>query len=340
LRRPLERLRRPDLLIRMLRWGVPQEIKADRQCGRQAEVEQSMEEFDHISEMGEAQGGRRDHRADMEAVEMGQSAHLAGVTPRSASAWKARLERVIHTEVLPRLMRSHIVQDGQETQRDQQAGPSLADWLEDFVKVLLKPDPNEALAFVEKMRDQGGVNHAIFLELLAPAARRLGNLWDNDDCDFMEVAVGVQRLQRILRVLSPVKSHGERGDGGRNRVLLLPAPGETHLFGIAIVEKFFHDAGWDVTQSNEHEFLDKLSASWFDVVGFSMSYNRDLEKLRTAVSAARRRSANPDLRVLVGGSVFLDNPELVEAVGADAMAADAPSAVISARNLIKRQALV
>ena len=299
-----------------------------------------MEEFDHISEMAEAPGGRRDHSADIEAVDMERSARMAGRAPRSASAWKAMLERAIHTEVLPRLMLSHIFQDEAESKQDQQAGPSLAHWLEDFMTALLKPDPDEALAFVEKMRDQGGVNHAIFLELLAPAARRLGSLWDTDDCDFVEVAVGVQRLQRILRVLSPIKSGGEGGDGGRNRVLLLPAPGETHLFGIAIVEKFFHDAGWDVTQSNEHEFLDKLSTSWFDVVGFSMSYTRDLEQLRTAVTAARRRSANPDLRVLVGGSAFLDNPDLVGAVGAAAMAADAPSAVISARNLIKRQALV
>ena len=303
-----------------------------------------MEEFDHISEMAESPGGRRDHRADLDGLNMGQSARMAVGEGRSANAWKARLERLIHTEVLPRLMLSHIPHSEPETKQDQRTAPSvvapIADWLEDFVKVLLNPDQDQALAYVKKMRDRGGVDHAILLDLLAPAARRLGSLWDNDDCDFMEVAVGVQRLQRILRVLSPVKSDGERGDGGRNRVLLLPAPGETHLFGIAIVEKFFQDAGWDVTQSNEHEFLDKLSASWFDIVGFSMSYNRDLDGLRMAVTQARRRSVNPDLRVLVGGSAFLDNPDLVGMVGADAMAADAPSAVRSATNLINRQALV
>ncbi len=299
-----------------------------------------MEEFDHISEMAEPQGGRRDHRADMEAVGMGQSTHSAEDYPRSASAWKAMLERVIHTEVLPRLMLSNAPRQEMEPKQDQGAGPSLSGWFEDFVQVLLKHDPDEALAFVEKMRDQGGLDHAIFMELLAPAARRLGSLWDNDDCDFLEVTVGIQRLQRILRVLSPIRSGGQGGDGARKRVLLLPAPGETHLFGIAIVERFFQDAGWDVTQSNEHEFLDCLAASWFDVVGFSMSYIRDLDQLRSAVTAARRRSANPDLRVLVGGSAFLDNPELVRAVGADAMAIDAPAAVRSAGNLINRQALV
>jgi methanogenic corrinoid protein MtbC1 len=310
---------------------------------RGAEVEQSMEEFDHTSEMGEPHGGRRDHRGDSDGVDMGQSAHMAGVFTRAANPWKARLERVIHREVLPRLMLSLGAQGSLETKQDQhhqQDGPSLAVWLDDFVHLLLKPDPDEALTFVEKMRAEGGVNHAIVLELLAPAARRLGNLWDHDDCDFMEVAVGVQRLQRILRVLSPVRSCGEGGDGGRSRVLLLPAPGETHLFGIAIVEKFFQDAGWDVTQSNEHDFLGKLSASWFDVVGFSMSYTRNRERLQNAVAAARRRSANPDLRVLVGGPAFLDNPELVRLVGADAMAMDAPSAVVSAVNLINRQAFV
>jgi len=308
--------------------------------GTGGEVEQSMEEYDHTSEMAEPQGARRDHRADMEAVDMGQAAGAGVVFSCSPKAWKARLERVIHAEVMPRLMRSHMSQGVSETKRDQQAGASLAVWLDDFVQVLLKPDPDEALAFVEKIRAEGGLHHAIFLELLAPAAQRLGNLWDNDDCDFMEVTVGVQRLQRILRVLSPIRTGGEGADGGRNRVLLLPAPGETHLFGIAIVEKFFQDAGWDVTQSNEHDFLEKLSASWFDVVGFSMSYSRNRDRLRHAVAAARRRSANPDLRVLVGGPAFLDTPELVGLVGADAMAIDAPAAVVSAINLINRQAFV
>jgi methanogenic corrinoid protein MtbC1 len=299
-----------------------------------------MEECDHLSEMGEPQAGGRDHTADIEAVDMSQSAHMSGVYPGSASLWKARLERVIHAQVLPRLVLAHVSQGAVEAKRDQQVDASLSSWLDDFVTVLLRPDPDEALAFVQKMRAEGGVNHAIFLDVLAPAARRLGRLWDNDDCDFMEVAVGVQRLQRILRVLSPVRSGGEGGDSGRNRVLLLPAPGETHLFGIAIVEKFFQDAGWDVTPSNEHDFLDKVAASWFDVIGFSMSYPRETEALRHAVAAARRRSANPDLRVLVGGPAFLDNPELVNRVGADAMAVDARSAVASAANLINRQALV
>ena len=299
-----------------------------------------MDEYEHVSEMGEPQRGRRDHQPDIDAMDMGHATPTAEERPRSASVWKARLERVIHAQVLPRLIKAHAAQDSLETKQDQQPAVSLSDWLEEFVRVLLKPDPDAALAFVERMRDQGGVNHAIFLELLAPAARRLGSLWDNDDCDFMEVAVGVQRLQRILRVLSPIRSGGEGGEGGRHRVLLLPAPGETHLFGIAIVEKFFQDAGWDVTRSNEHEFLDKLATSWFDVLGFSMSYTRDATKLRNAVAAARRRSANPDLRILVGGPAFLDNPDLVAVVGAAAMAADAPSAVRSAANLINRQALV
>jgi methanogenic corrinoid protein MtbC1 len=299
-----------------------------------------MEEYDHASEMGAPQEGRRDHRADIEAVDLGQSAHTTGVFPRATNLWKARLECVIHAEVLPRLMLSLGAQGEHEAKQDPKAGLSLTGWLDDFVHVLLKPDPDEALAFVQKMRADGGVNHAIFLDLLAPAARRLGNLWDNDDCDFMEVAVGVQRLQRILRVLSPMRTGGEGGDGGRNRVLLLPAPGENHLFGIAIVEKFFLDAGWDVTPSTEHDFLAKVSASWFDVIGFSMSYYRNCDRLSQAVAAARRRSANPDLRVLVGGPAFLDNPDLAAKVGADAMAIDAPSAVVSAINLINRQAFV
>jgi hypothetical protein len=47
----------------------------------------------------------------------------------------------------------------------------------------------------------------------------------------------------------------------------------------------------------------------------------------------RRASRNPALGVLVGGRVFVERPELVALVGADATASDARQAALQAESL-------
>ncbi len=303
-----------------------------------------MDEFEHIAEVAEPQGGRRDHHMQCDGAGMASASRMAGPFAASAGPWKAMLERVIQAEVLPRLMLSHVPRREQAAGREPAHGAShgvqMSGRLDDFVALLLKPEADAALAYVEALQGDGPIDQSVFLDLLAPAARRLGLLWDDDRCDFMEVTVGLQRLHQILRLLSRGESALASDAPLHNRVLLLPAPGETHVFGVAIVEKFFSDAGWDVTRSNEKDFMGALEGSWFDVVGFSLSHDGSIDKLQRAIAGARKRSVNRDLRILVGGPVFLDRPELARKVGADAMAADAPSAVLWARNLLNRQILV
>ena len=60
-----------------------------------------------------------------------------------------------------------------------------------------------ARTYVEALRAQGVSLESLYLDLLAGAARRLGEWWASDLCDFADVTVGVGRLQQILRELSP-----------------------------------------------------------------------------------------------------------------------------------------
>ena len=50
---------------------------------------------------------------------------------------------------------------------------------------------------------RGASVETLYLDLLAPTARHLGDLWDADVCDFTEVTVGLGRLQQVLHELSP-----------------------------------------------------------------------------------------------------------------------------------------
>ncbi|NJK90043.1 MAG: cobalamin B12-binding domain-containing protein [Myxococcales bacterium] len=86
----------------------------------------------------------------------------------------------------------------------------------------------------------------IFLDLLAPVARLLGDLWLIDLCTFTDVTIGLSRLQQLVRELAPAFEDGHDLRGFGHRALLAPAPGEQHTFGMHLVEEFLRRAGWDV----------------------------------------------------------------------------------------------
>ena len=75
--------------------------------------------------------------------------------------------------------------------------------MRELVRLLLAHDVGVASAYVETVRQRGASLEGIFLRLLAPAARELGLLWEEDECDFMQVTVGLCRLHHLLRELSP-----------------------------------------------------------------------------------------------------------------------------------------
>ena len=73
----------------------------------------------------------------------------------------------------------------------------------------------------------------IFEDLIAPAARRLGDLWESDDCDFLAVTIGTDRLQTAVRRLSQI--HGN-DRASHAQALFCPAPGEVHVLGLAMAQ--------------------------------------------------------------------------------------------------------
>jgi len=247
-----------------------------------------------------------------------------------------RLTRTIESEIIPRLMLVHGTPwEAQAASRAEGHAPDAGD-VEGFVALLLAPSQGSAAAFVEAAREHGTPLEAVFLDLFAPAARRIGELWDADLCDFVEVTMALSRLQNLLRELAPsFETEGVPVSG--RRVLLAPAPGEQHTFGLALVEEFFRRDGWEVWvegPGSADDLAACLGRNWFGVVGLSVSGDRLLDRLAPAIRAIRRASLNRAVGIMVGGRIFMENPALVASVGADATAADARQAVCRAQALL------
>ncbi|MEM9302464.1 MAG: cobalamin B12-binding domain-containing protein [Pseudomonadota bacterium] len=236
-----------------------------------------------------------------------------------------RLSRTIQSEIIPRLMLALRTAGNDGSIAETGYVPSARD-VRELVRLVLDEDASVALTFIAVLRARGAGLAEIYLDLLQPTAARLGYLWEQDERDFTAVTAAMARLNQVLQACSPGYSLVEADESVcGQRVLLLPVPGEQHTFGVHMVSDFLRALGLDVwvdPLDTEEELADLVARKSFAIVGFSMSAERHLERLRGCVASVRSKSRNPDVRILVGGNLFIGRPELVREVGADGTAAD------------------
>ncbi len=243
------------------------------------------------------------------------------------------LARTVELAVIPRLLIAHPAP----------AVPAASGLLVtaahvvDLVALVLSRGEPEAVAFVEGMHEQGALPESLYLDLLAPAARRLDEMWDDDVCDFTEVTIGLWRLQNMMRELSPSFQRSAASRPNAPRALLVRLPGEDHTFGLSMVHEFFRRAGWDAWSgpvASSADLRGMVRREWVEVIGFSLACDEKLDAVRAEIRSVRRASKNPGLGVLVGGPGFTANPSLSAKVGADGTATDGRQAVLQAQALL------
>jgi methanogenic corrinoid protein MtbC1 len=260
-----------------------------------------------------------------------------GLGRNPVEARMALLLKAIENEIIPRLMISHRSTDQCLTLPALTSHTVTAEDVLTFAKLVLSADENLARACVQAMRLRGISVETIYLDLLAPAARHLGELWEQDLCDFIDVTVGLGRLQQVLRELSPAFGQSNDRPANGRCALLLPCPGEQHTFGLVMVAEFFRRAGWDVAGGEsgpERAPTAMAKQEWFDVIGFSLAGDLHVEELRDCIRAVRAASLNPDVVIMVGGPAFVSHPEYVAQIQADAVASDGAQAPQIAESLV------
>lgn len=253
------------------------------------------------------------------------------------------LARLIEADIIPRLLLVHRDAGGDRTIAGRRPG-IIADGLADeFAAATLTDEVGPLLARVETMLAAGIEVETIYLHLLAPAARKLGTLWDDDACDFVDVTMGLWRLQEIVHALGALVPGMAPNEEQPRRALFAPAPGEQHSLGALLVEEFFRRAGWQTWSAptlDEDELVTLVAGRAFDIVGLSVSVDRHLGSLARTIALLRRASRNPDVQIIVGGRLFLESPQLAVEVGADGTAADGRMAVTLATKLLTQRVQV
>ena len=244
-------------------------------------------------------------------------------------------ENLISDQILPHLLLVH----DQVTGANDRTSPFSDDHIREFCRLSVSEDGSAARHYFEALQAEGHLIESLFLHLLTPAARMLGNDWVEDNCDFIEVTLGVGRMQQLLALCCPPCERPVVDM--RHCILLATAPGEQHVFGVEMLGHLMRNAGWDVMIQQGpgiQQIAMAVKEHWYGVVGISLSSEKGLADVARSIEEMRHNSMNPKLAIMVGGPVFTGHPERAVQVGADSLADDALAAVTLAKKLLKKQA--
>lgn len=279
--------------------------------------------------------------ADDAGRQPGQPARLSDddrprlVSPRLVSSnttQDMQLSRIVELEIIPRLMMMHSTMP----LLDRPPLPALVltvEHVHTLARLAVEGDAESASSYARALLDAGASQEQVFLDLLAPCARWLGELWDDDRYDFSQVTIGLWRLQRVLHEQGSRFNQVVRPDADSHRALLAAVPGAQHTFGVVMAAEFFSRAGWDVDCEPKATWPDlqtRLNRNWFDMFGLSIATGDSIPHVASAILDMRSASANPQIFVMVGGPMAAELPDLAALCGADAMACEANSAVNAA----------
>jgi len=242
------------------------------------------------------------------------------------------LVRTIEGNILPHIVEHHLQSDRLVNgQLNVPMHPSVSEvHIDALMTLILQDDAGPSANYVKELFAQGIELEELYLNLLTPVARKLGEKWDNDDADFTQVTVALWRIKQLMYDLSPMfQEYAEYKQQGK-RVMLVPLPGSQHTLGLFMVSEFFARAGWRVwgeLAATEADILRMVKTQWFDVVGLSASLQEQFPDLKRMINEVRSASLNPHVGIMIGSPVFNQNPDLIEDLGADMVGIDAVDAL-------------
>jgi methanogenic corrinoid protein MtbC1 len=282
------------------------------------------------------EGGAGDVAKRLEA----QSDRSPAASERGPVAWRDLLGDVIEREVLPRMTghQAGFVDDQEPVAHGGLDGAAIAV----FVGLIVDDDVEQLRAMADRVVLYTGSRDAMLTGLLAPAARLLGRMWEQDACDFMTVTLGTYRLNQLMRETEAWVGTGAGETpfphGNDRSILLLPAPGEQHSFGVSMVADAFRADGWCVRCApavSRSQLQRLVKQEWFDVIGLSVSTERFLKGLPACIRAVRAASCNQRSFVMLGGHAVICQPERARFMGVDCVAEDAGKAVRAANKYME-----
>lgn len=208
----------------------------------------------------------------------------------------------------------------------------LAEAAREYLAHLLEGRRTEALAGIRKVLRAGTNVRDIYLHIFMPVQREVGRLWHEGKIDVAQEHYCTAATELAIATLHAYLMAEPRN--GR-RLVAATLSGDLHVMPLRIVSDFLESDGWDAyflgASTPAASVWQAVVAHRAELLVVSASMSHHVGRVRELL--ALRPAACTDTRVMVGGAPFNADPQLWQAVGADAWAPDAMSAIAEAKRL-------
>ncbi len=270
------------------------------------------------------------------AMDIGSRPLRTNAGPNEHLDW---LMQTIEANVIPRLLMAHAGHAQASTAPVMNVRLDDQTRVEELSQLVLQDDASRAAQFVQALYEQGVPLEEIYMRLLAPVARRLGTMWEEDRASFTQVTTGMWRIKQLVYDFSPLFQEFARTDEVAPHAMLVPLPGSQHTLGLFMVSEFFRRGGWKVwgeLAAGEADIVTAIKTQNFDLVGLSVSTEDQLPALARFVALLKEESLNQKIGVMVGGPIFIAKPELRKEVQADIVGLDAEESLAQAEFFLEK----
>ncbi|WP_171326288.1 cobalamin B12-binding domain-containing protein [Halovulum dunhuangense] len=206
-----------------------------------------------------------------------------------------------------------------------------------MVAMVLQGREDQARSEIRALHRGGMSFEQLQLGLLAPAVKKLGALWDNDNVSFVDVTVAVGTLQRLMHFVSVELEGAPIMLANPRSICIFPEPGAIHTFGPALVAEYFEHAGWQVhyvPDADRNQLRAIVEGSDVDVLGLSLGRAEKADAAATLVAELRAVSRNRRILTVAGGPALVRDPHLMMQLGVDAVLASIDTAQIATARMV------
>ena len=198
----------------------------------------------------------------------------------------------------------------------------------EYLATCLEGAPERAIELVLATIGTEFTPEEIYIRVLIPAQREIGELWHVGDVTIGEERIVSETTAQLMTLIAA--KHAPRHGNGKI-VLAASVAGNTHDLGLRVVADLFRLAGWrclflgaNVPRMEIGSTAKSYSA---DLVVLTATLATQLKELEHSIEAIRETA--PEAKILVGGIAFEESPTLWRQLGADAYAESVEMAVAS-----------
>lgn len=249
------------------------------------------------------------------------------------------LVKTIETNILPLIVEQHLEASISSALEAPPTDLITEKSITELTALVLQEDARTSVNYVKEIHASGISLENIYLLLLTPVARKLGQMWEEDESSFTDVTIALWRIKQLMYDLSPIFQQYAQHNNTGSSIMLVPLPGSQHNLGLFMVSEFFAKAGWRIwgeLAATQEDIISMAKTEWFDVIGLSASVREQFPQLKDLIKEIKLHSKNPRVGVIIGSPVFNQFPDLVDDLGADMVGFDAEDALEKATYYVER----